>query len=602
MVVSDVIFNGIFIGSIKDGLKLAKRLRKERREGSLNQLMNVYYNEELDIVEVSTEKGRARRPLIIIKDGKPLLTSDHIKKIDSGELKWNDLVDKGVIEYLDAGEEENTKIAINEDELTNEHTHLEISPLSIMGTQAAMVPYAEHNTAPRDIYGSKLVKQGLGVYASNYLIRDDTDSNILHYPQKPIVNTVIYDMLDYDIHPFGNNVVVAIMPWEGYNMEDAIVINKSSLERGLYRSTFFRPYKSEELKYAGGVRDMIKIPDKDIKGYRTEDRYAKLQDDGVIYPEAEIKGGDILIGKVSPPRFLAGLEEFRGNIEASRETSTAVKPDDNGIVDSIMISESIEGNKVIKVKVRNERVPEIGDKFATRYGQKGVIGMLVPQEDMPFTRDGIVPDIIFSPLSVPGRMTYAQLIECLAGKVASLRGVPVDGTPFDNEKEVDLRKALLKLGFRDNGSETLYDGRTGRAYKARIMIGNIFYMKLKYMVASKIQSRARGPLQLLTRQPTEGRAKEGGLRLGEMEKDCLIGHGASLFLKERFDSDKAIIPICKNCGMVAVYNKFKNKSFCHVCEDGGQITLIEMSYAFKLLLDELKSLCIYPKLIIDPKE
>ncbi len=598
---SDLFFNGVFIGTVKNSLRFIKKIKKERREGNLSYLMNLMYDEKHDNVIITTEKGRARRPLIIVENGKPKLTKEYIKKLKNGEITWNNLVKEGVIEYLDASEEENSKIVINEDELTEEHTHLEISSLIILGNQASMVPYAEHNTATRDIYGSKLLKQGLGIYASNYLIRSDTDSNILHYVQKPLVDTIMWKLMNYDIHPIGCNVIIAIMTWDGYNIEDAIVINKSSIERGMYRSTYFRPYKSEELRYAGGIKDLICIPEKEVKGYRMEKVYVHLEDDGIINPEANIMIGDVLVGKTSPPRFLASLEEFRVGVEARRETSTTVKLQGNGVVDSVMISESSEGNKIIKTKVREQRIPEIGDKFSSRYGQKGVIGMIVPHESMPFTASGITPDIIFSPFSIPPRMTFAQVIECLAGKVAALRGTPINGTPFNNENETDLRKELLKLGFKDNGSETMYDGRTGKEYKARIMTGNMFYMKLRMMVSSKMQSRARGPLALLTRQPTEGKAKEGGLRLGEMEKDCLISHGATLFLKERFDSDKSVMPVCKRCGTIAIFNKFKNKGLCPICGEKSEITLIEMSYAFKLLLDELKSLCIYPKLHIKPK-
>ncbi len=599
---TDIFFNGVFMGSTSKPKEFVESLREKRRSGELTSLMNISYDEKYDNIEITTEKGRARHPLIVVKNGKSLLTDELISKVSSGEIKWADLVSMGVIEYLDAIEEENAKIAISEEELTPEHTHLEISPLVIFGNQASMIPYAEHNMATRVIYGSKMLKQGLGIYASNYMIRDDTNSNILHYPQKPLIKTIMFDLMNYDTHPIGMNVVVAIMPWDGYNIEDAIVINRSSIERGLFRNTYFKPYKAEELRYAGGIKDRICIPDKDVSGYRTEEAYVNLEEDGIVYPEAKVKPYDVLVGKTSPPRFMTGMDEFRIGVEARKETSTATKGDESGVVDSVMITESYEGNKMVKVIIREERIPELGDKFASRYGQKGVIGLTVPQESMPFTADGVVPDIIFSPLSIPSRMTYAQILECLSGKVAACKGEVIDATPFDETNEEALRRELLALGFRDNGTETLYDGRTGRIYKARIMIGNMFYMKLKYMVANKIQARARGPLQLLTRQPTEGRAKEGGLRLGEMEKDCLVSHGSSLLLQERFNSDKAVIPVCRNCGMVAIYNKFKNKGLCPVCGDKADIVLVEMSYAFKLLLDELKSLCIYPQLKVEPKE
>lgn len=599
---ADLFFNGVFMGTIEKPEHFVNKLRDKRRKGELSYLMNVYYDEQYDNVEITTEKGRARRPVIVVKNGKSLATPEVIKKLESKEMTWSELVEKGIIEYLDSTEEENASIAINEDEITEDSTHVEISPIVIFGNQAAMVPYAEHNMATRVIYGAKMLKQGLGIYASNYIIRDDTNASILHYPQRPLIKTVMYDLMNYDSHPIGMNIVVAVMPWDGYNMEDAIVINKSSIDRGLFRNTYFKPYKCEELRYAGGIKDRICIPDKDVNGYRTEDAYAHLEEDGITHAEATVKPHDVLVGKTSPPRFMTTLEEFRVGVESRKETSTAMKGDESGIVDSVMITESGEGNKMIKVIIRDERIPEIGDKFASRYGQKGIIGLAVSQEDMPFTASGVVPDVIFNPLSLPKRMTYAQTLECLAGKVAALNGECIDGTAFEDANEAGLRKQLLELGFRDNGTETLYDGRTGKIYKARIMIGNMFYMKLKYMVAGKLQARSRGPLQLLTRQPTEGRAKEGGLRLGEMEKDCLISHGSSLLLQERFSSDKAIIPICKHCGLVAIYNKFKNKGLCPVCGDNSEIALVEMSYAFKLLLDELKSLVIYPQLEVTPKE
>ncbi len=599
---TDIFFNGVFIGTTDKPKSFIKELRDKRRSNEVTNLMNVFYDEQYDNIEVSTDKGRARRPLIIVKNGKPLVTKEIINKLRNKELKWDDLVKRGLIEYLDSTEEENTKIALTESEVTPEHTHLEISPLIIFGNQASMIPYAEHNMATRIIYGAKMLKQGLGVYASNYIIRDDTNANILHYAQKPLVKTSMYDLMHYETHPFGMNVVVAIMPWDGYNIEDAIIINKSSIDRGLFRNTYFKPYKCEELRYSGGIKDKISIPDKDTSGYRTEEAYAHLEEDGIIHPEAIVRPHDVLVGKTSPPRFMTSMEEFRVGVEARKETSTSAKSDEHGLVDSVMITESSEGNKMVKVIVRDERLPELGDKFASRYAQKGVIGLTVPQESMPFTASGVVPDIIFSTLSMPSRMTYAQILENLAGKVASMTGEVIDATSFEETNEAEMRRRLLELGFRDNGTETLYDGRTGKVYKARIMIGKMFYMKLKYMVAGKIQARSRGPLQLLTRQPTEGRAKEGGLRMGEMEKDCLVSHGSSLLLQERFSSDKAVIPICKSCGLVAIYNKFKNRGMCPVCGDKSDITLVEMSYAFKLLLDELKSLCIYPQLKIVPKE
>jgi len=598
---SDVYVNGKLEGTCDDPKEWVERIREQRRVGSIPKEVNIAYDEEQDIVLVNSEKGRSRRPLIVVKNGKSLLTKELYEKLEKGEISFNDLIKQGVVEYLDAEEEENTLIALNEAQLTPKHTHLELSPAIIFGSKASMVPFPEHNLSVRVMIGAKTMKQGIGVYASNYLLRMDTDANILHYPQRPIVNTYIYDVMDYDSHPVGQNIVIAVMSWHGYNMEDAIILNKSSVERGMYRSTFFRPYSAEELRYPGGQVDSIEIPNKEVKGYRTEKVYKHLEEDGIIYPEAIVNSGDILIGKTSPPRFLTSLEEFKMGVEERRETSSSVRFKEKGVVDSVLLTESEAGNKLVIVRVRDQRIPELGDKFSSRHGQKGVVGLLVPERDLPFTSKGVIPDIIFSPHSIPSRMTIGQLLEIIGGKVGAMSGKFVDASPFNAETEEDLRKQLLELGFREDGTEIMYDGKTGRQYKARIFIGDSFYLKLKHMVANRIHSRSRGPIQLLTRQPTEGRSKEGGLRLGEMENHCFVAHGASLILKERFDSDKTKIPVCKKCGSVAIYNRFRKKGTCLICGDNAEIGFVEMSYAFKLLLDELKSLCIYPKLNLKDK-
>ncbi|MBU0930349.1 MAG: DNA-directed RNA polymerase subunit B, partial [Nanoarchaeota archaeon] len=357
----------------------------------------------------------------------------------------------------------------------------------------------------------------------------------------------------------------------------------------------------EELRYSGGLKDDIIIPDKEVKGYKSERDYRYLEEDGIIYPEAKINEEEVIIGKISPPRFLGELEEFSIAANIRRENSVTLKHGESGIVDMVVITENEEGNKFIQVRLREQRIPELGDKFASRHGQKGVVGLIVPQEDMPITAAGITPDIIFSPHSIPTRMTISHLIEIIGGKVGSLSGKYIDGTTFDSRSEQSIREELASLGFREDGTEVMYNGITGERYKVRIYVGNIYYQKLKYMVKNKLQSRASGKVQLLTRQPIEGRAKGGGIRLGEMEKDCLVAHGASLLLKERFDSDKTILYVCENCGMVGMYDHFKSRKTCPKCSGNVEISAIELSYAFKLLLDELKSLCIYPKLILRSK-
>ncbi|MBI2651065.1 DNA-directed RNA polymerase subunit B [Candidatus Woesearchaeota archaeon] len=598
---AEVYLNSKFVGSVDDAPNFVSRLREERRIGSITANLNVYYNEKIDEVYVETSKGRARRPLIVVKDMQPLLTEKHLKQLEKNEISWSDLVKQGIIEYLDAAEEENALVAFFEKDITPEHTHLEITPLAMFGLTSSLVPYGNFNQSTRVNAGSKNQKQALGLYSSNFAVRMDMDVNLLHYSQNPIVKSIMHDISNYSKHPAGQNIVVAVMSYKGYNMEDAVILNKASVERGFGRSTYFRPCTSEELRYSGGLIDQICIPDKDVKGYKSERDYRFLEEDGIVYPEAQVAEGDVVIGKTSPPRFLSSLEEYNLAAGTRRESSVNMKHGEQGVVDFILLTENEEGNRLVQVRVRDERVPEIGDKFTSRHGQKGVVGLIVPEADMPFSVSGIIPDLIFSPHGIPSRMTISHLIEMLGGKVGALAGRYINGTTFDAEPEEKIREELKSLGFRENGVETFYNGITGEVLEAKIFVGNMYYLKLKHLVANKIHSRARGPVQLLTRQPTEGRAKEGGLRLGEMEKDTFVAHGASLLLKERFDSDKTVVPICENCGLIAIKDEYKGKKYCSVCGENVEITDIEISYAFKLILDEFKSLGINQRLQLKSK-
>ncbi|MCF7860870.1 DNA-directed RNA polymerase subunit B [Candidatus Woesearchaeota archaeon] len=593
---SEVMLNGIFVGSVDNAQEFVNKVIENRRSGAIPDVLNILYAEDSDEVIISTVRGRVRRPLIVVKDGAPLLNNNHLKQIEKGEMQWHDLISQGLIEYLDALEEESTYIAFTEKELTPDHTHMEISPMVIVGLCTSLVPFGNFNQSTRLNAGSKNQKQAIGFYAANFSVRMDMDVNLMHTPQVPIVQSMMHNISDYEKHPAGQNLIVAIMSYKGYNMEDAIVFNQSSIDRGLSRSSYYRPLVAEELRYAGGLVDEISIPDKDVKGYKSEKDYRFLEEDGIISVGASVSEEDVVIGKTSPPRFLSGMDEYNLTSNIRRESSVALSHSEQGVIDFVVLTENEEGNKLVQVRLRDQRVPEIGDKFTSRHGQKGVIGLILKQTDMPFSASGIIPDLIFSPHGIPSRMTMSHLIELVSGKTGALAGRHVDGTIFDSEKEEDIRKELLSLGFRENGAETMYDGISGKPLQAKIYIGSMYYLKLKHMVSNKMHSRARGPIQLLTRQPTEGRAKEGGLRLGEMEKDTFVAHGASLLLKERFDSDRTVVPVCEECGIIAVHDVYKNRSYCPLCGDNTVISFIEVSYAFKLMLDEFKSLGIYPRL------
>jgi DNA-directed RNA polymerase subunit B len=602
-----VFVDGNIIGYSNSPEELAKEFRDMRRRGEISTEVNIAYfskaHGEREEAYVTCDEGRVRRPLIIVENDSPKLQQEYVEKITSGEWSWEDLVKSGLVEYLDAEEEENAYVALTPEEVTKEHTHLEIATYTILGVCASTIPYAEHNQSPRNSYQAAMAKQALGIYATNFQQRVDSRSHILHYPQLPITETALMETMGYKLRPSGQNCIVAVLSFEGYNMEDALVFNKASIERGLVRSTFYRIYEAECRQYLGGLKDKFTLPEPGTRGFRGEQYYRLLEPDGIIGLESEVAGGDVLIGRISPPRFLEEYKEFEVKGPSMRDTSVDMRPSETGIVDAIFITQSGEGSKLVKARVRDQRVPELGDKFASRHGQKGVIGLIVPQEDMPFTEDGLVPDIIINPHAIPSRMTIGQFIESLAGKVAAARGKPVDGTPFSNEKSADLRKALVQLGFSHTGAEVFYNGITGQKFVANIYIGVVYYQKLHHMVADKIHARARGQVQMLTRQPTEGRARGGGLRFGEMERDCLIGHGAAMLLRDRLleESDKYTLYICENCGHIAYYDMKQRKYVCKLCEDKSKISPVIVSYAFKLLLQELMSLCVAPKLKLKEK-
>jgi len=593
----DILVNGKFVGETDNPTQFAENIKEKRRKNLLPPEMSIRIDEEREIIFITTETGRVIRPLIIVKNGESMLRPEHMELIRNGKMLFSDLVKQGIVEYLDAAEEDNALVALSPETITPDHTHLEIDAIAMLGLVTSLVPFGDHDQSSRLNRGSKTQKQALGMYSTAFPIRLDTDVSILHYPQKPLTRSFVYDVVPF--YPAGQNMVVAIMPYKGYNVEDALVLNKGSMERGLGRSTYLRPYSTTELHYTGGLSDEITIPSKDVSGYRTEKSYRFLEEDGIVAPESQLEGGEIVIGKTSPPKFLTEMEEM-AIAKARKENSVMVRQEEKGTIDAVFITKDNEGNKIIQVRTRDIRWPELGDKFSTPHGQKGVVGFIAPEQDIPFTSKGVKPDLIFNPHSIPGRMTVGYLIELISGKIGALSGKIMDGTPFGKQTVEQLEGFLKELGFRADGKETFYDGVTGRKMDAKIYVGNMYYLKLKYMAANKLHARASGKVTLLTRQPVEGRSKGGALRLGEMEKDSIIGHGAALLLKERYDSDKVVVHVCEKCGSLAIIDKLRNKETCPLCNNSN-IQPVEMSYAFKLLMEELMSLHIFPHLTLKNK-
>ncbi len=595
-----VYLDGKLISYVDDGDSFAKEVRKNRRTGVISNEINVSFNKKANEVHINADSGRVRKPYIIVENGKSLYTDEIKDRLKKKEIDYNYLVRHGIIEYLDADEEENAYVALRESDIKSDTTHLEIDPTIMFGLTVNSSVFPEFNSVGRHPIDWNFMKQSQGLYVTNFNYRYDARAYLLYYPQEPLISSTTYRTLNLKNHAAGQNFVVALSTYYGYNMKDAVVLNKAAVERGLGRSAFLRTYSDEEIRYPGGQQDRFTIPPATAEGYRGEHSYVKLGEDGIIEPEVDVSEGDILIGKISPPRFLEEQTTYGVNEEKVRDNSMELRSGEVGTVDSVMLSESPGATKIVKVRIRSIKIPEVGDKFASRQSQKGVTALIVPQEDMPFTKDGIVPDMLLNPNGLPNRMTYGHMLEMLGAKAASLDGKKYDGTAFSN-KGTDLIKdygrVLQSHGFDEFGDEEFYDGRTGKKFDGKLFTGVVYYERLWHMVSLKLQVRSRGPVQILTRQPTEGKPRKGGLKFGEMEREAIIGYGASLVLKERMldQSDKSSVWICKTCGDLGYYDYVKNVPVCPTC-GGGDLEEIEISYAFKLLMDELKSMHILPRI------
>eukprot|EP00831_Metopus_contortus_P015509 TRINITY_DN1643_c0_g1_i1.p1 TRINITY_DN1643_c0_g1~~TRINITY_DN1643_c0_g1_i1.p1 ORF type:complete len:632 (-),score=75.37 TRINITY_DN1643_c0_g1_i1:40-1935(-) len=596
-----VFVNGSWIGIHLSPEELVNNLKSMRRSGDIAGEVSIVRDIGNREIKVYTDSGRVMRPLFVVKDNHLAFKKEHLDNLKAGGKALSfQKATQGLIEYLDVEEEETSMIAMNIRDLKNSkysftYTHCEIHPSMILGVCASIIPFPDHNQSPRNTYQSAMGKQAMGVYASNYPLRMDTLARVLYYPQKPLVTTRALEYLHFKELPSGCNAIVAVACYTGYNQEDSVIMNKSSIDRGLFRSVFFRTY-NDHLKETTRFKESFEVPSEGI-GSLKAGNYNKLDFDGLICPGTRVSGDDIIIGKTTTENELIGEENPA--MKVKRDSSTPLRHSETGIIDQVMLTTDTEGNLFTKVKMRSVRVPQIGDKFASRHGQKGTVGMTYRQEDMPFTVEGIMPDIIMNPHAIPSRMTIGHLIECLASKIACFRGEEGDGTAFQDVTVDELCKELHSLGYQCRGNEVMYNGHTGRKLDRMIFLGPTYYQRLKHLVDDKIQSRSRGKVQILTRQPTEGRSRDGGLRFGEMERDCMISHGAARFLKERlFDvSDRYVVPVCELCGLIAIANKRAANYECKSCEIKTKICMVEIPYACKLLLQELMAMQIAPRLV-----
>ena len=644
-----IFVNGVWIGSIEEPMKIIKYLKLLRRNGLLPPFMSISFNYESNEISIFTDAGRLTRPVYYIEDGKPSYQRKEIMElIRMGKFTWEQAVggfeekdDKmfaikgntiydldelyskiskenieaelksksSVVEYLDTAEEEGTYMATSVDDLKKSkyYTHMEVDPSLILGVLGNFIIFPENNPYPRDAFSCGQTKQAVSLYHSNYQMRIDKMGVVLNSGQIPLVKSRYLDYVCKEEQPYGVNAIVAIMSYTGYNVEDAILINEGAIQRGIFRTTYYSMYEArEESSKVQGTTSNSYFADvmtKNVVGLKPGCDYSQLDKWGLIRENTPLDDKMVVIGKVTSNAM---------DSEVVVDSSIFPKKGQLGYVDKSFITEGEEGFRIAKLRIREERVPAIGDKMASRAGQKGTLGLIIPEQDMPFTADGIRPDLIINPHAIPSRMTIGQLIESLLGKACCVYGGFGDCTAFANKgPNVDVYgHMLVRAGFNASGNQILYNGMTGEQLYSEIYIGPTYYMRLKHMVKDKINYRALGPRTMLTRQTVQGRANDGGLRIGEMERDGVMAHGASAFLNESFmiRGDEYYMAVCNKTGAIAIYNQNLNlflspfsdgpihfnttldgkMNIRNVTRFGRSFSIVRIPYAFKLLIQELQ--------------
>jgi DNA-directed RNA polymerase beta subunit len=606
-----VFINGAWVGISDNPKELYAMLKEKKHRGIMNIYTAVIFDYKKGEIRICNDAGRLMRPLLRVKENNIVMKKQVIEDLVSNKLDWNDLLtncklDDAVIEYIDAEEQSWSMIAMKPSEVSDpnkaaefyRYTHCEIHPSTIFGVLASCIPFPEHNQSPRNTYQCAQAKQAMGVYVTNYDSRMDKTAYVLNYPARPLVDTRIMDMIHINKIPSGFTVVVAIMTHTGYNQEDSLLFNKGSIDRGLFQATIYHTEKDEDKQKINGDEEIRCKPDPSkTKGMKFAN-YTKVNSKGVIPENTLIQNRDVIIAKITP------IKENRNDhtkVIKYEDQSRIYRTDEETYVDKNYIDRNGDGYNFAKVRIRAVRKPVIGDKFSSRSGQKGTIGNIIPEEDMPFTKDGIRPDIILNPHAIPSRMTIAQLKETILAKVLLQLGLFGDGTSFGELDVNAICEQLLKVGYEAHGNELLYNGLTGEQHECSVFTGPVFYQRLKHMVNDKQHSRSIGPMVNLTRQPAEGRSRDGGLRFGEMERDTTVAHGAARFTKERlYDvSDKYSVYSCKKCGLIASYNDAMHIHRCRTCDNRTDFAYVQIPYACKLLFQELITMNIAPRIMTD---
>ena len=601
-----VFVNGAWLGVSLDPENLYRNFQEKKRMGIINIYTSVIFDYANKEIRICNDAGRLTRPVLRVRNNNVLITKEIIDKVKLGEYEWNDLLtssklDESVIEYIDPEEQSFGMIAMKPEKLYKQeqfiynYTHMEIHPSTIFGILASCIPFPDHNQSPRNTYQSAMGKQAMGVYVTNYDNRMDKTAYVLSYPARPLVDTRVMGMVQLDKIPAGCPVVVAIMTHSGYNQEDSLLFNQGSIERGLFQATILHTEKDEDKKINGDEEIRCKPDPSKTKGMKFGN-YNKINSKGVMPENSLIENRDVIISKVVP------IKENRNDhtkVIKYEDLSRTYRTSEECYVDKNFIDRNGDGYSFCKVRVRTVRRPVIGDKFSSRHGQKGTIGNIIPEADMPFTAEGLKPDIIINPHAIPSRMTIGQLKETLLGKVLVELGLFGDGTSFGDLTIDNISEELLKIGYERHGNELLYSGLSGQQIETSIFMGPVFYQRLKHMVNDKQHSRSIGPMVNLTRQPAEGRSRDGGLRFGEMERDCMVSHGASRFTKGRlYDaSDKYHVHTCRKCGLIAAYNDMMKIHICNVCDNRTDFAYVEIPYACKLLFQELQTMNIAPRIM-----